>query len=113
LLAKAHSTPAATKPENTPRTSRHRAGQRAAFDRDRYLIIRGALPDETAAAFVKHSTGCRSDHIAGEPASGGAIRVHQPLPALDMRSSRTAARSTPLAVPRWKMMLAPIDRLPR
>jgi hypothetical protein len=55
LLAKAHSTPAATKPENTPRTSRHRAGQRAAFDRDRYLIIRGALPDETAAAFVKHS----------------------------------------------------------
>jgi hypothetical protein len=49
LLAKVHGTSAARKPEDTPRASRHKAGQRAAFDRDGYLIIRGAFtPDETA-----------------------------------------------------------------
>jgi hypothetical protein len=52
------------KPESTPRTSRHRAGQRAGFDRDGYPIIRGALtPDEIAAR------GRRSVGQAGPPRS--------------------------------------------
>jgi hypothetical protein len=48
LLAKTHSTPAATKPERTP-------GNRAVFDRDGYLIIRGALTlDELARSRRRH-----------------------------------------------------------